>query len=87
MDSEFFAWLLFTLFFSLIPLKSLFNTFLIIIGYPKDTTPVVEEEGELEHHYSQLYRPGDRKYQQIVELSAKAKPIQPAEEKPSPKFF
>lgn len=76
MENEFFAWLLFVLFFSLIPFKALFQLFLAAFYTPqKDTMPILEEEGEFEHHYAQLYRPGDRKYKHIAELSDKAKPI------------
>lgn len=76
MENEFFAWLLFVLFFSLLPLKALFQLFLILLYTPqKDTMPILEEEGEFERHYAQLYRPGDRKYKQIAELSDKAKSI------------
>jgi hypothetical protein len=41
----------------------------------QDTLPCLDEEGLHERHYSQLYRPGDRKYHKIVELSNKAKSI------------
>ncbi len=41
----------------------------------KDTKLYVEEENDHEKHYSQLYRPGDKKYDYIVEQSNNAKPI------------
>ncbi len=70
---ELFLWIIFTLLFSLIPLKPLFRLFLEPF-WIKDTTPFLYEAGEHEH-YSQLYRPGDRKYKHIIELCKKAKPI------------
>ena len=69
-------WLLFTLIFGLLPIKSivkfLFEGFL---GRKPTAIPCIEEEGLHQWHRTQLYRPGDKKYARITHLLNKAKPI------------
>jgi len=60
------------LIFAILPIKPIFRT---IFKVRKDTTPCVEEESYSEERYSQLYRPGDKKYNRIVKLSDNAKLI------------
>jgi len=77
-DIEFILWLAFILIFALLPIKPLFRYLFKGQGGRKqheDTKLYVEEEGYHEKHYSQLYRPGDKKYDDIVEQSNNAKPI------------
>lgn len=76
-DFEWAQWLLFMLFSAVLPLKSIVRYLLTGMAKEKqpDTLPCLDEEGLHERHYSQLYRPGDRKYHKIVELSNKAKSI------------
>ena len=76
-DAEFAIWLLFMLTFMVLPIKPVFiYLFKKLSGNEQqDTTPCIEEERYNDRHYSQLYRPSDKKYQQIVELSNKAKSI------------
>ena len=75
-DFELFTWIIFMLWFSLIPLKSIVKFFLTQLGIEeeKDTTPFLYEAGDHEH-YAQLYRPGDRRYKEITRLCEKAKPV------------
>ncbi|MDM8564255.1 hypothetical protein QUF74_01225 [Candidatus Halobeggiatoa sp. HSG11] len=70
-DIEFVAWLMFMLIFAVLPIKPIFK----FIFKGKNTTPCVEEEVFREERYSQLYRPGDKKYDKIVKLSNNAKII------------
>jgi hypothetical protein len=65
------------LLFAVIPLKPLYHLFLRGLGIEitKDTTPFLGEDSDSEQHYAQLYRPGDRKYNKIVELCEKAKSV------------
>ena len=74
-DFELFAWILFMLLFTVLPLKPLYYLFLSGLGIEitKDTTPFLGEDRDEVQHYAQLYRPGDRKYNKIVELCKKAK--------------
>jgi len=75
-DAEFFIWLFFMLSFVVLPIKPFFRyLFGLIVGNQQDTDICVNEEVNDERHYSQLYRPGDKKYQQIVRRSNHAKPI------------
>ncbi|MCK5876339.1 MAG: hypothetical protein KAG43_01790 [Candidatus Marithrix sp.] len=70
-DIEFIAWLLFMLIFAVLPIKSILR----FIFKGRDTTPHIEEENYCEERYSQLYRPGDKKYDKIAKLSNNAKII------------
>ena len=72
-EIDFIMWLLFMLIFAILPIKPIFK--IIFKGFGKDTAPCVEEEKYGEERYSQLYRPGDRKYNKIVKLSNNAKLI------------
>ncbi len=74
---EWAQWLLFMLFSALLPIKSVIRYLLKGMGENRkpDTLPCLDEEDFHERHYSQLYRPGDRKYNKIVELANKAKSI------------
>ena len=76
-DPEFFIWLLFLLMFAVLPIKAFFkHLYQLLSGIGQfDTMPRTKEEDYQERHYSQLYRPGDKKYKKIVELSDKAKPV------------
>jgi hypothetical protein len=76
-DAEFAIWVLFMLSFVVLPIKPFFRyLFEIFTGNgQRDTSPCVEEEGDGERHYSQLYRPSDKKYNEIVKLSNNAKSI------------
>ena len=75
-DVELAIWLLFILTFIVLPIKPFFRyLFKLLRNGRQDTTPCVDEEGYHERHYSQLYRPGDKKYNRIVELSNRAKSI------------
>jgi hypothetical protein len=76
-DFELFAWIILLLLFTVIPLKPLYHLFLSGLGIEitKDTTPFLGEDRDNEQHYAQLYRPGDRKYNKIVELCEKAKSV------------
>ncbi len=73
MEMDFIIWLLFMLTFAILPIKPIFN--IIFKRFRKDTDLWVEEEKYGEKRYSQLYRPGDKKYNKIVRLSDNAKPI------------
>jgi hypothetical protein len=73
-DIDFFFWLLFMLAFAVLPIKQIVKYFFTVLGW-KDTKLYVEEENYHEKHYSQLYRPGDKKYNSIVKLSNNAKSI------------
>jgi hypothetical protein len=79
-DAEFIIWLLFMFSFVVLPIKAFFRfLFKSIVGNQQDTTDTtvrVKEEGRYEKkHHSQLYRPGDKKYSEIVKRSNNAKPI------------
>ncbi|NJO15885.1 MAG: hypothetical protein HC877_09080 [Thioploca sp.] len=76
-DFEWVQWLLFMLFSAVLPIRSIIRYVLkgINEGKPQDTFPRLDEEDFYERHYSQLYRPGDRKYNKIIELSNKARSI------------
>jgi len=71
-DNTFWYWLMFLLFFALLPIKPLFQ---LLLGNKRDTSPCVQEENFHEWHYSQLYRPGDKKFEQIIRLESKAKKL------------
>ncbi len=76
-NPEFLIWLLFLLMFAILPIKAFFKHLYYIlseIGH-LGIMPRTKEEDYQERHYSQLYRPGDKKYKKIVELSDKAKSI------------
>jgi hypothetical protein len=72
-EAEFLIWLLFMLAFAILPIKPLFRA--IWERLQGKITPCIDEEAYSERHESQLYRPGDKKYNRIVELSNKAKAI------------
>ncbi len=72
-DIDFILWLMFMLIFAILPIKPILR--FIFKGHDKDTTPCVKEESYSEERYSQLYRPGDKKYSRIVRLSNNAKLI------------
>jgi hypothetical protein len=72
-DAELAIWLLFILTFIVLPIKPFFRYLFKTHNGRRDTTPCIDEEGYHEKHYSQLYRPGDKKYNRIVELSNNAK--------------
>jgi hypothetical protein len=75
-DVELAIWLLFILTFIVLPIKPFFRyLFKLLRNGGQDTTPCVDEEGYHERHYAQLYRPGDKKYNRIVELSNRAKSV------------
>jgi hypothetical protein len=76
-DSGLAQWLLFMLFSAILPLKAIIRFLLqgITKNNQSDTCPCLDEEGFHERHYAQLYRPGDCKYNKIVELANKAKAI------------
>ncbi|HDN27357.1 MAG TPA: hypothetical protein ENG03_09735 [Thioploca sp.] len=76
-DAEFAFWLLFMLSFVVLPIKPFFRYLFEVFtkNGQRDTSPCVEEEGDSERHYSQLYRPCDKKYPKIVKLSNNAKSI------------
>ncbi len=76
-DPEFLIWLLFLLMFAILPIKSFFIHLYEVLNKISqfDTTPRTKEEDYQERHYSQLYRPGDKKYDRIVELSDRAKSV------------
>ena len=76
-DSGLAQWLLFMLFSAILPLKAIIRFLLqgITKNNQPDTCPCLDEEGFHERHYAQLYRPGDCKYNKIVELANKAKAI------------
>jgi len=76
-EFEFFLWIIFIMLFSLVPLKPLGHFLLEQLGLkiPKNTTPFLYEASDYEYHYSQLYRPGDRKYEEINKLCQRAKVI------------
>jgi len=76
-DPEFLLWLLFLLMFAILPIKSFFKHLYNVFSElgQIDTMPCTKEEDYQEKHYSQLYRPGDKKYNKIVELSNKAKSV------------
>jgi hypothetical protein len=73
-EVEFAVWFLFMLIFVIFPIKPFFK-YLFKIFRGKDTTPCTDEENYHEKHYSQLYRPGDKKYKKIVKLSNNARSI------------
>jgi len=73
-EFEFFLWLIFMLTFVVLPIKPLLKYFFRELG-GKDTELHVNEEFYNEKRASQLYRPGDRKYNEIVKRSNKAKSI------------
>ncbi len=71
---EWFLWILFLLFFAVIPIKPLFE----IIFANDNTRKIIinlEEENNYERHSSQFYRLGDKKYDNILQLSNSAKLI------------
>ncbi|MFK5969627.1 MAG: hypothetical protein QM487_05835 [Candidatus Marithrix sp.] len=72
-EIDFIIWLLFMFIFAILPIKPIFR--IIFKGFSKGTTLCVEEEKYGEERYSQLYRPGDKKYNKIVKLSDNAKLI------------
>ncbi|HIE03083.1 MAG TPA: hypothetical protein EYP59_22840 [Thiotrichaceae bacterium] len=72
-EAEFLIWLLFMLGFAILPIKPLLRA--IWERVQGKITPCIDEEGYGEKHNSQLYRPGDKKYNRIVELSNNAKAI------------
>ena len=76
-DSEWAQWLLFMLFSAILPIKAVIRYLLREISATRqhDTLPCLDEEGFHDRHYAQLYRPGDCKYNKIVELANKAKAI------------
>ena len=59
--------------FAILPIKPIFR--IIFKGLSKETTLCVEEEKYGGKRYSQLYRPGDKKYNKIVRLSNNARLI------------
>jgi hypothetical protein len=61
---------MFLLFFALLPIKSLFQ---FLLSNKRDIC--VEEENFDERRYSQLYRPGDKRFKQIIKLESKAKKL------------
>ncbi|HHB92072.1 MAG TPA: hypothetical protein ENK59_02520 [Thioploca sp.] len=71
-EIDFIIWLLFMFIFAILPIKPIFR---IIFKVSKDTTICVKEEKYGEERYSQLYRPGDKKYNKIAKLSNNAKLI------------
>lgn len=73
-EAGFLIWLLFMLGFAILPIKPLFIA--IRERLQGKITPCIDEEGYGERHDSQLYRPGDKKYNRIVQLSNNAKAIQ-----------
>jgi hypothetical protein len=76
-DPEFLIWLLFLLIFAILPIKPLFE--FIFKGFggirQPNTYLRTEEDSDQEKCYSQLYRPGDKKYDKIAKLSNNAKSI------------
>lgn len=74
-DSEWAQWLLFMLFAAVLPLKAIIQYLLSGIVSKPNILLRLDEEGFHERHYAQLYRPGDCKYNKIVELADKAKAI------------
>jgi hypothetical protein len=73
-EAEFLIWLLFMLGFAILPIKPLFISFRE--KWQGKITPCIDEERYGERHASQLYRPGDKKYNRIVQLSNNAKSIE-----------
>ncbi len=73
-ELQFFLWLIFMLTFVVLPIKPLFKYFVRELG-GKDTKLHVDEDFYNERYASQLYRPGDRKYHEMVKRSNKAKSI------------
>jgi hypothetical protein len=76
-DSELAQWLFFMLLSAVLPIKAIIRFLLrgITENSQPDTWPCLDEEDFHERHYAQLYRPGDCKYDKIVELANKAKAI------------
>jgi len=76
-DAELAIWLLFILTFIVLPIKPFFKYLFKLFRHNgrRDTTPCIDEEGYHEKRYSQLYRPGDKKYNKIIKLSNNAKSI------------
>ena len=74
-DPVFLIWLLFLLMFAVLPIKSFFkHLYAIFRDFDQSNTRTTEEDYP-DHHYSQLYRPGDKKYNKIAKLSNNAKSI------------
>lgn len=78
-EEEFANWLLFMLIFAVLPIKSVFRAFLNCFrkGKPREIVLCIDEEDYHQRHSSQLYRPGDKKYHKITQLSDNAKSINP----------
>ena len=74
-DPVFFIWLLFLFMFAVLPIKSFFKHLYAILSDLDQSNTRTTEEDYPERHYSQLYRPGDKKYNKIAKLSNKAKSI------------
>ena len=76
-EGEFTNWLLFTLIFAVLPIKSAFRAVLKCFGKgkPREIVLCIDEEDYHQRHSSQLYRPGDKKYKKIAQLSDNAKSI------------
>jgi cell division protein FtsL len=66
-------WLMFMFLAAVLPIKTIFRQ---LLGLNQlDTQLYLQEETESEWHHSQLYRPGDRKYERIARLARKAKSV------------
>ena len=76
-DIEFTIWLLFLLGFVILPVKPVFRFCLnrFCGNCTKKIMLRIDEENYGEKRDSQLYRPGDKKYDRIVKLSNSAKSL------------